>query len=365
MAQADENYARIDKIMSIDSHPTVSIGFVTGMLSGLERHGQSPDGFLHTVGIAKSQMANPKARVALSRYAALYRGVSAALADEGFALFSRPLKPGAFEFLCRAVISAADLQEALQRAGRYLELLLDDLAVALTVERDAAVLTIRQVNPLPVDAAGRIFAFEWLLRLLHDLAAWLTAQPLALDAVRFPYARPAHAADYARIFAPHCEFGDQGNQGNFGDGVGAMLQARFSRACLALPLRRDEAALRAYLKEAPASITTLYRGDRVYAQRVRDALKAALPENRSLPDLARAMFVSPRTLHRRLEAEGTSFRAIRDGLRQELAIEWLTKSERPLQQIAADLGFADGAAFYRAFSAWTGSSPRGYRMENR
>lgn len=320
------------------------------MLSGFTRIGKDPRDILCEVGIASHLLADPAARIALGRYAALYRRASESLEDEGFALFSRPLRPGSFEFLCRAVISAADLEEALGRAARFLGLLLDELQIELDVDAHGALLVIRQTRPLPVAEAGRVFAFEWLLRLLHGLGAWLTARPLVLEAVAFPYPLPAHAADYPRIFTPHCDFD------------APQLVARFAREHLALPLRRDEAALKDYLQEAPASITAIYQGDRALALRVRDALKAALPEQRTLPDLAQSLFVSPRTLHRRLEEEGTSFRAIRDGLRRELAIEWLTKSDRPLQQIAADLGFADGAAFYRAFIAWTGEGPRRYRQ---
>jgi AraC-like DNA-binding protein len=94
---------------------------------------------------------------------------------------------------------------------------------------------------------------------------------------------------------------------------------------------------------------------------VREHLRAALPEHLPLPALARRLFLSPRTLHRRLEEEGASFRAIKDGLRRDLAIDWLSKTARPLGRIGADLGFADAAAFYRAFAAWTGSGPREYR----
>ena len=119
-----------------------------------------------------------------------------------------------------------------------------------------------------------------------------------------------------------------------------------------------------FLADAPASITTLYRRDRALALRVREHLRAALPEQLALPTLARRLFLSPRTLHRRLEDEGTSFRTGKDSLRRELAIEWLSKTDRPLSRIGADLGYADAAAFYRAFSAWTGSGPREYRQRH-
>ncbi len=95
--------------------------------------------------------------------------------------------------------------------------------------------------------------------------------------------------------------------------------------------------------------------------RVRNCLRDALPAAMPLAEVARALHVSPRTLHRRLEDEGSSFQAIKDALRHDLAISRLAKTAQPLEGIAADLGFADASAFYRAFSAWTGSGPRDYR----
>ena len=298
-------------------------------------------------------MGDAAARVPVTRYAALYRIINERLDDEGFGLFSRPLRRGSFEFLCRGALSAETLGAALERIVRFLRLVLDDLEVEVQRSGNTALLVITQEQPLPVGAPGRIFAFEWLLRLIHGVAAWLVARPLALDEVAFPYPPPPHAAEYELVFAPRCSFDD------------TRLVARFSAASLDLPVRRDEAALRQYLTDAPASITTLYRRDHALALRVRDIVHAALPAQRPLPEIARLLFLSPRTLHRRLEDEGTSYRAIRDALRRDLAVEWLTKSKRPLSRIAADLGYADPSAFYRAFAAWTGEGPRDYRQRLR
>jgi AraC-like DNA-binding protein len=331
------------------SAPTVAMGFVTGILAGVGRTGLSPGELLEHAGIASSLIHQRHARIPVARYAALYRLINDSLDDEGFALFSRPLRRGSFELLCRAVLSAPTLEAALERIARSLRVLLDDFSVELETGGRAAVLVIAEEQPLPVGRAGRVFAFEWLLRLIHGLAAWLVAHPLPLDEVSFPYPPPLHVADYELVFAPRHTFD------------APRLEARFPAEWLALPVRRDEAALTRFLADAPASITTLYRRDRALALRVREHLRAALPEHLALPALARRLFLSPRSLHRRLEDEGTSFRTIKDGLRRELAIEWLTKTSRPLGRIGADLGFADAAAFYRAFSSWTGSGPREYR----
>ncbi|MCK9284314.1 MAG: AraC family transcriptional regulator [Rhodocyclaceae bacterium] len=298
-------------------------------------------------------MADPEARIPVARYASLYRLLTERINDEGFALFSRPVRRGSFEFLCRAVLSSADLDEALQRAGRYLGLVLDDLAIEIRRSETSAQLHIRPTATFQASGAGRVFAFEWLLRLINGLGAWLIARPLAFDAVEFPYPQPPHAFDYGLVFAPQYTFDTPG------------LVAHFPLDYLFAPVRRDETALRLFLSEAPASITTLYRRDRAVSLRARDAIRAALPEQRTLPEVARMLFLSPRTLHRRLEEEGTTFRTIRDGLRRDLAMEWLTKSQRPLGRIAADLGFADASAFYRAFTGWTGEGPRQFRLRTR
>ncbi|MBI3093281.1 MAG: AraC family transcriptional regulator [Rhodocyclales bacterium] len=329
------------------------MGFVRGILSGVSRAGLTAEALLDRAGIATHLLHERSARIPVARYAALYRLINESLDDEGFALFSRPLRRGSFEFLCRAVLSAPTLEQALQRIARFLHVVLDDLEMELETSGHAAVIVISEEQALPVGAAGRVFAYEWLLRMIHGLAAWLVAHPLPLDEVSFPYPPPLHAADYELVFAPRYTFD------------APRLEARFPAEWLALPVRRDEAALRSFLADAPASITTLYRRDRALALRVREHLRAALPEQPTLPAIARHLFLSPRTLHRRLEDEGTSFRAIKDGLRRELAIDWLSKTARPLSCIGADLGFADAAAFYRAFSAWTGSGPREYRKRFR
>src|SRR5207245_70477 len=80
-----------------------------------------------------------------------------------------------------------------------------------------------------------------------------------------------------------------------------------------------------------------------------------------LCDAAEQLHMSTSTLQRHLALEGTSFRALKDDLRRDLAIVRLNTSEVPLAALAAELGFADGPAFQRAFKTWTGSAPGSYR----
>ena len=330
------------------SQATVAMGFVNGMLAGLDRQGIDATLLLNAAGV---DIADAASRIPVENYAALYNLINRELDDEGFGLFTQPMRLGSFEFLCRSTLSAPTLAEALQRACRFLRIVLPDMTVEIRHKNGVAELVISEMHALSanLDDPGRVFAFEWLLRLLHGLACWLAGRGLALDSVSFPYAQPTHVDDYALIFTEHSSFD------------AAQLTAQFNANLLDLPIRRDEAALTSFLDGAPGKITTLYRRDREMVIRVRDLLRTALPASLSLEQVADQLHLSPRTAHRRLEEEGSSFRAIKDALRRDMALARLTKTRDPIAQVAADLGYADTSAFYRAFVEWTGMAPVHYR----
>lgn len=332
------------------------MGFVTGMLAGLARRQIDAKPLLAASNI---DLADPASRIPVADYAALYNLLNRQLDDEGFGLFAQPMRVGSFEFLCRGCLSAPTLAEALLRASRFLHVVLPDLAVSVRRSHEHAELVIGETRKLAEqpDDPGRIFAFEWLLRLLHGLACWLAGRGIALDSVIFPYRKPAHFADYALIFTADSRFAPTVPGGN------GTLVAAFNANLLDLPIRRDEAALNRFLDGAPGKITTLYRRDREMVTRIRDLLRAALPDTLSLDAVAERLFLSPRSVHRRLEEEGSSFRAIKDALRRDMALARLAKSNDAIARIAADLGYADTSAFYRACVEWTGMAPLHYRQQ--
>lgn len=331
---------------------TVAMGFVAGMLSGMAARGLDPRGVLAMAEIDPGALADPATRVPLAGYADLYNQVVAHLRDEGFGLFAAPVPLGSFEFLCRSVMGSRNLGEALDRLGRFLQLVLPALAVS--VLRDAksgAHIQIRETRPIGEggDDPRRVFAFEWLLRVVHGLSCWLAGRSLALNSVQFPYGPPQHVSDYALIYTEHSRFG------------GDQLVASFNANLLELPVRRDEAALREFLSGMPGKIAMLYRRDREAVRIVRDMLLAAFPASPALEEVAGRLFLSPRTLHRRLSEEGSSFRMIKDALRRDLALACIEKKRLSVGQMAADLGFADTSAFFRAFRKWTGQAPSRYK----
>ncbi|WP_442771089.1 AraC family transcriptional regulator ligand-binding domain-containing protein [Zoogloea ramigera] len=321
------------------------MGFVTGMVAGLQRHALDPAPLLAGLDI---DPADPARRVPLDRYATLYNRVITELDDEGFGLFAQRMPPGSFEFLCRGMLGAPSLAEGLDRARRFLAIVLPDLAVSIWRSGHHAELRITETRALApdADAPARVFAFEWLLRLIHSLSCWLVGRGLALDSVDFPFARPAHADDYALVYTERSAF--------IG---GPVLTARFNATLLELPIRRDEAALASFLDGAPGRISMLYRRDRATVTRVRDLIRHALPASLSQDDVAAQLHMSPRTLHRRLDEEGSSFRTIKEALRRDLALSRLTKTGHSIARVAADWAYAAPSPFSRPSPGGTALSP--------
>ena len=333
---------------------TVAAGFVRGVVSGLAARRVRAASVLVEAGIEPACLDDARVRIPIADYARLYNTVAARLGDEGFGLFSTPLAPGTFEFLCRAVVSGATLGEALERTARFLGIVLPDLAVEVRREGPHAVLEIRERRRLQRrrDDPRRVFAFEWLLRLVHGLGCWLAARAIPLDEVAFPYAAPPHAADYARVYTEHASFG------------AACLAARLDAQLLALPVRRSDADLDAFLVGAPGRISMLYRPDREVAGAVRRRLESALEAGEGFAAVARELHVSPRTLHRRLAAEGTGYRQLQEAVRRERAMHLLGKTRQSVAEVAAALGYSEPSAFFRAFVGWTGVAPSVYRKRN-
>lgn len=84
----------------------------------------------------------------------------------------------------------------------------------------------------------------------------------------------------------------------------------------------------------------------------------------SIGRVATRLGLTPRTLQRRLEAEGLAFQDVLEQLRREMALRYLA-SPLSLTEISALLAYADSSAFGRAFRRWTGRSPAAFRQEQR
>jgi AraC-like DNA-binding protein len=84
-------------------------------------------------------------------------------------------------------------------------------------------------------------------------------------------------------------------------------------------------------------------------------------EPASAEGLARQLSMSEPSLRRKLRAEGTSLREVRDAIRCRIAVSSLGEGAEPIAALSERLGFSEPSAFTRAFRRWTGHPPSFYR----
>jgi AraC-like DNA-binding protein len=97
--------------------------------------------------------------------------------------------------------------------------------------------------------------------------------------------------------------------------------------------------------------------------RVRDAVLQGLTEGDvRVERIAKKLALSPRTLHRRLQAEGDSFQGVLDRTRCELAKRDLASGRFTVGEVSRRVGFTSVSAFSRAFKLWTDCTPVSYQQ---
>jgi AraC-like DNA-binding protein len=208
------------------------------------------------------------------------------------------------------------------------------------------------LSPLgPIHRAGWQHHIECETLDLVRSAARFTGGKARPNAVRFVHAAPP--ADVVEAFARVIG----GVVPEFGCDRSEVVYPRSIRA-LAVPGARPAlaAVVEARLEEMLAAIE---RGTPVSA-RARAAIVELLDGGEvGVPQLARALRMSRRSLERALADEGTSARELLEDERKQRALAWLASLS--VDEVAARLGYSDARAFARAFKRWTGVAPSAAR----
>ena len=272
----------------------------------------------------------------------------------------------AFELMCRCIISARTLGEALSIAERYDRLLYPLLGynVRLLDEFDEAFARLSYRVKLDGDDTvmtptswDRSETRETIARASGLIAwgafcGWLTGQPLEFQRVRIaaPSIGEAYQERLARVF--HCDIEFDADE----------TTLSFDRELLARRLVHTPESLAEFLD---ASVYHLIAVDSQPAS-TSAAIKSlvTIDLSRGLPSfaaVAKTLHMSESSLRRRLQKEQTSYQALKDEIRCEVAIDQLLNRNAKVADVAEYLGFTEPSSFVRSFKSWTGQTPNGYR----
>lgn len=261
-------------------------------------------------------------------------------------LVASQVPPGAYGLLEYGLRASATVGDGLSRLARHYasvstrvraELTILDGHHALVFRRDPAVRFSRHWLEMPAAAIAR------------RIADGAQGVPLLLE-VRFTHRGPgaAHEARYVDVFGAPVVFGAREDALVYLDGA---LQTPLTTSAPPVAASVDaELAALAAKQELPDPLQT----------RIRSAIESRLADGVGLADVARVLKMSTRTLQRTLAQRGTSWSREVDEARRARALAALAEGEDKTATIAAELGFSDASAFFRAFRRWTGTTPRHY-----
>ncbi|MGH8518735.1 MAG: AraC family transcriptional regulator ligand-binding domain-containing protein [Panacagrimonas sp.] len=163
--------------------------------------------------------------------------------------------------------------------------------------------------------------------------------------------RPSHARRYEELRGVETEFGTEPLPG---------VRLRFAAELRAYPLNMaDPNALKVAEERCRAQVAHV-ASIRQFAEWVAMTLREVGEGLPTLAELATMLNISPRTLNRYLEREGTTFRDLSGRIQHELARERLATGSMSITEVAYSLGFNDPANFTRSFRDREGISPREY-----
>lgn len=327
---------------------TVAI-YTDAIVRALDTAGADTSQIMQLARVDRVRSNDPLLRISDLHINAVFSRAVEATSDPYFGLkVARYIVPGTLHALGYALLASETLEEFCQRLVRFQGMVSTSAECAISVADTELEFSARATNPALCFESHDAWV-GMVLRMMRN-ASHDALTPLRLDLIRpLPAAGDGPFRDF---FGCPVRFGC------------ARIGFYFDLAAMRAPLpganrelaQHHDHIVRGYLEK-------LDRGDIV--NRVRTAIVRGLGGDQfSRGDIAREQNVSASTLQAKLAQRGTSFQALLDDTRHELALGYMGQSHLSITEIAFMLGFSDLSNFIRAFKRWTGKSPTEFRASS-
>jgi AraC-like DNA-binding protein len=335
-----------------DPPPRYTLAFVRPLALALGRLGVDPDAFLSDLGVPDGARDG---FVSVIHTLEALEAIAARMGVPHLGLeLLKNVPLGAFGLYDYRFSTSSTLAEALESYRPKQRDFTESTRYELAIDGDAAKI---EICPLYRFArlylVGQSFGLGFAARRLRDV---LGEAAVKLTAARFVPEAPRLTRPYDDYFGVPVEFGAPSYEIVF---PRELLDARLLTASPELA--------RVLADHAPAAPERAGRAD-PFVDRVRTAIAEALAEptpDLTIVDVSARLAMSPRSLQRRLREQRSSFSALVDQVRRDLAQELLAHEGTLLCEIAYRLGFSGVTPFFRAFRRWTGASPREFQRKIR
>lgn len=326
--------------------PTVTAGLARQIVDLVARWGVGAADLLDGSGLDLAAVSDPHRRLSVASFDRLSARAKALTGEPGLGFYlGLAARVSAYGYLGFAALASPTLGDALELAVRFSPTRTDALALRLHTRGDVAALVIEERAALGAGADVLVLS---LLVGLREIAVALSGRTLE-DGADVAFAEPPWAARFAHLTRGRMRFGQPEHR------------LVFPAEALAFPITFADPGAEQLAREQLERELSALRLEESAAARVRARLPQERGGFRTLPEIARLLHLSPRTLKRRLADEGTDFTALLEDERRARALLLLRAPGASVAEVAFDLGYSDVANFTRAFRRWTGETPTAYR----
>jgi AraC-like DNA-binding protein len=201
--------------------------------------------------------------------------------------------------------------------------------------------------PVPLGDALPFCVEEMVAGITKVFRTWI-GDGIRPRRLRVTYDRPDYAGHYTELLRCPVEFRQQANE--------FWVDAPDDR-----PLPQADPITARMCRKLVEEMLVKHGGEEDLVREVRRIILRVPGQIPSMESVAEELGISSRSLRRELDTYDTSFQAIRDDVRRQLALDYLRDSSLTLAVIADRLGYTEVTNFRRAFKQWTGRPPSAFR----
>jgi AraC-like DNA-binding protein len=323
---------------------------IATVVESLRAEGVSPADSLAGVLVVEAQLHSPATRVSANQVLQTYRNALRLSRDPQFAYRTgfhfHVSTYGMYGF---AILSSSSFRQTMAFATEYHELATPLAEMTFHEERERAIWTIVPEPFKQIDDLLYKFIVELQMAVHTSLHRDIMGPSFRPSELHFSFGRPRAAKRDAIVFDCPVFYGRPENAFLFDS---SWLEGRPSLGNAVTYGEVCQLCDR-LLQELQLNLGV--------AGRVREIVLADLTQPTGFGLIAKRLHMSERSLRRKLQEEGVSFRKLIDELRVQVAIKYVRDTDLTIEDVASALGFSDASAFRHAFRRWTGAAPHEFR----
>ena len=313
----------------------------------IEFHGLSAKALFAEHGLTESDIESLRDRIAIDNLELVVAEVLDRTGDECCGLHAaRCWHPSDLGALGYAWLASSSIRTAVQRAARYSKIV-GERASIVGVDSPRGFKLI--LDQKPRDPLVRELMTDFIMALMLDMSRFNAGTSLTPNEVLLRRKRPECAARYLGFYGCVVQFA--ASEDSF------TLAADDANRLLPSSNKQLAGLHDQVLSQQLANL----HGADILARCKAIILNHLTSGDISVKRVAQDLHMTPRTLTRRLESQGTSVRALVDKIRSDLASRYLTDPKTSITEVTFLLGFSHPSSLSRASTRWFGMSPIEYR----